>query len=214
MKPSVSGRRLLLRVIWIWSRSSVPPLYPVQTLSIRDSDFCRKMIDLQLYVSSVILFSSDQPQMSSANSAINPMPEIRWSRQGYRWSREARNLCIMQKKHWPLQKKWGIRSLSRRPLAAAAKACVWLIIRMNWKMLLWQPRRNLWQLLAIILCIWSTLWSIRNISSSRFWRIVMVMWSIWASVTAPSREITRSWLKNRLVPLWVMHCVRKWGRRR
>lgn len=39
--------------------------------------FCRKMIDLQLYVSSVILFSSDQPQMSSANSAINPMPEIR-----------------------------------------------------------------------------------------------------------------------------------------
>lgn len=49
---------------------------------------------------------------------------------------EARNLCIMQKKHWPLQKKWGIRSLSRRPLVAAAKACVWLIIRMNWKMLL------------------------------------------------------------------------------
>lgn len=39
--------------------------------------FCQKMIDLQLYVSSVILFSSDQPQMSSANSAINPMPEIR-----------------------------------------------------------------------------------------------------------------------------------------
>ena len=38
-----------------------------------------------------------------------------------------------------------------------------------------KPRRNLWQLLAIILCIWSTLWSIRNISSSRFWRIVMVM---------------------------------------
>ena len=32
--------------------------------------------------------------------------------------------CIMQKKHWPLQKKWGIRSLSKRPLAAAAKACV------------------------------------------------------------------------------------------
>ena len=35
-----------------------------------------------------------------------------------------------------LCEKWGIRSLSRRPLAAAAKACVWLIIRMNWKMLL------------------------------------------------------------------------------
>ena len=29
------------------------------------------------YVNSAILFSSDQPQMSSANSAINPMPEIR-----------------------------------------------------------------------------------------------------------------------------------------
>ena len=57
--------------------ASVPPLYPVQMPFIRDSDFCRKMIDLQLYVSSVILFSSDQPQMSSANSAINPMPEIR-----------------------------------------------------------------------------------------------------------------------------------------
>ena len=87
------------------------------TLSIRDSDFCRKMIDLQLYVSSVILFSSTNGdvirKLGNKSNARNTMIAA-----GVLVIPEARNL-VMQKKHWPLQKKWGIRSLLERPLVVA-----------------------------------------------------------------------------------------------
>ena len=134
----------------------------------------------------------DQPQMSSANSVINQCQNMMIAA-GVPVIPGSKNLVSCRKGVAQPQKKWGIRSLSRRPLVAAAKACVWLIIRMNWKMLCTAQVWNLpKQLLAIILCIWSTLWSIRNISSSRFWRIVSSRSCDPSKMIAPSREITRS----------------------